>query len=122
MCAGESRAIVLDSNFFTGYRRTVIAPGELLVSILIPFTQEVCVCDTCVMCVMCAPHTQNEYILSYKQSRRREDDIAIVNAGLRVKLVKEESDWTVKDCCLSYGGMSYVTTVARKTQDYLIGK
>ncbi len=71
---------------------------------------------------MCIRGSQGEFVLSYKQSRRREDDIAIVNAGLKVVLAKKESDWTVQDCCLSYGGMSYVTTVAKKTQDYLIGK
>ncbi len=67
---------------------------------------------------------QYEFVLSYKQARRREDDIAIVNAGLRVVLAPPagDSDWTVQDCCLSYGGMSYITTVAKKTQAYLIGK
>ena len=76
-------------------------------------------------CCLCTPptHTQHEYVLSYKQARRREDDIAIVNAGFRVVLTPpEESDWTVQECCLSYGGMSYKTTVAKKTQEYLIGK
>ena len=65
---------------------------------------------------------------SYKQSRRREDDLAIVNAGLRVVMVpgeKEEGEgegWTVGDCGLAYGGMSYVTVMATKTQQALIGR
>ena len=68
-------------------------------------------------------HSQHEYVLSYKQARRREDDIAIVNAGFRVVLTPSgESDWTVQEGCLSYGGMSCVTTVAKKTQEYLIEK
>ena len=73
---------------------------------------------------------QNEYILSYKQSRRREDDLAIVNAGLRVvvKPVREDQDdrdegsWEIVDCCLSYGGMSFKTLLAPKTQQALIGR
>lgn len=73
---------------------------------------------------------QNEYILSYKQSRRREDDLAVVNAGLRVvvKPVREDQDdrdegsWEIVDCCLSYGGMSYKTLLATKTQQALIGR
>ena len=73
---------------------------------------------------------QNEYILSYKQSRRREDDLAIVNAGLRVvvKPVREgqddrdEGSWEIIDCCLSYGGMSFKTLLAPKTQQALIGR
>ncbi|XP_064390120.1 xanthine dehydrogenase/oxidase-like isoform X2 [Halichondria panicea] len=102
----SNRVIVMDPSFFTGYKKTAVKPGEILLSILIPFTKEY------------------EFVLSYKQARRREDDIAIVNAGLRVVLAPPagDSDWTVQDCCLSYGGMSYITTVAKKTQAYLIGK
>ncbi|XP_064383993.1 xanthine dehydrogenase/oxidase-like isoform X2 [Halichondria panicea] len=101
-----NRVIVIYPSFFTGYKKTAIKPGEILLSILIPYTKEY------------------EFVLSYKQARRREDDIAIVNAGLRVVLAPPagDSDWTVEDCCLSYGGMSYITTVAKKTQAYLIGK
>ena len=69
-------------------------------------------------------------MLSYKQSRRREDDLAIVNSGLMVKMVSpgegegegEGGGWKVGDCCLSYGGMSKMTLVAIKTQQALIGK
>ncbi|XP_064394958.1 xanthine dehydrogenase/oxidase-like isoform X3 [Halichondria panicea] len=33
--------IVMDPSFFTGYKKTSIKPGEILLSILIPFTKEV---------------------------------------------------------------------------------
>lgn len=65
---------------------------------------------------------QNEYIYSYKQARRREDDIAIVNAGMRVVLQPAEPHWIVQECCLSYGGMSYITVMAKKTQQALVGR
>ena len=84
-------------------------------------------------------------MLSYKQSRRREDDLAIVNAGLRVVLVpvgeeegevegrevgeggevgegEEEGKWRVGECSLVYGGMSFKTVMATQTQQALIGK
>ena len=80
-------------------------------------------------------------MLSYKQSRRREDDLAIVNAGLRVTMVppgeRREGegegergegregvgdDWKIGDCCLSYGGMSKTTVTATHTQQALIGR
>ena len=72
-------------------------------------------------------------MLSYKQSRRREDDLAIVNAGLRVVLVPvwegqeggeggEERKWRVGECSLVYGGMSFKTVMATETQQALIGK
>ena len=32
----------MDSDFFQDYKRTCLQPSELLVSILIPFTREVC--------------------------------------------------------------------------------
>ena len=64
--------------------------------------------------------------MSYKQSQRREDDLAIVNAGLRVAMVPAGEDdgrhWTVGDCTLVYGGMSSITVVASKTQQALIGR
>lgn len=70
----------------------------------------------------CFLFLQHEFIYSYKQSRRREDDIAIVNAGLRVLLQPGKPHWVVQDCSLAYGGMSFVTVMASKTQSALLGK
>ena len=39
--AGKTRKIRLDENFFTGYRRTVLEASEVLVDILVPFTEKV---------------------------------------------------------------------------------
>jgi xanthine dehydrogenase/oxidase len=46
-------------------RKTDMAPDELLLSVHIPFTR------------------QQEFAREFKQSPRRDDDIAIVNAGVR---------------------------------------
>ena len=59
---------------------------------------------------------------SYKQSLRRDDDIAIVNAGMRVVLKPEESKWKVKEINLVYGGVAALTKVATQTQAKLIGR
>ena len=39
-----------------------------------------------IIAVVTSFHSQHEYFFGYKQARRREDDIAIVNAGLKVHL------------------------------------
>jgi len=38
---GKTREVKLDENFFTGYRKTIVEPSEVVVNILIPFTEEV---------------------------------------------------------------------------------
>ena len=58
----------------------------------------------------------------YKQSLRRDDDIAIVNAGMRVVLHPEETKWKVKEINLVYGGVAPVTKVATHTQAAVIGR
>ena len=66
--AVEKSIIPFDSTFFTGYRRNVIISHQVLVSLKVPFTEK------------------DDYFTSFKQARRREDDIAIVNAAFFFKL------------------------------------
>ncbi|KAL5482077.1 hypothetical protein EMCRGX_G022358 [Ephydatia muelleri] len=101
---GHSRTVVVDDTFFTKYRQTIIQPNEVILSLVIPFTRE------------------GEYIFSYKQSRRRDDDITIVSCGLRVLLEQAGSDWKVVNCSLGYGGMSFRTVLAQKTQQMMVGR
>ena len=54
-----------------------------------------------------------------KNSGMMED---IVNAGMRVLLKPTVPHWTVQECSLVYGGMSYITVVAKETQSALLGK
>ena len=56
---------------------------------------------------------------AYKQARRREDDVAIVNACFSVTLGNGR---IVEHCRLVYGGMEKRTTVACKTQEVITGK
>ena len=64
--------------------------------------------------------SQNEFFLGYKQAKRREDDIAIVNAGMRVVLNEQHN--AIEELTLCFGGMSPHTVMATKTSKSLLGK
>ncbi|KAI9824558.1 MAG: hypothetical protein M1832_001647 [Thelocarpon impressellum] len=57
------------SDFFQGYRTTALAPDAIIASLRIPVAKE-----------------DGEYFRAYKQAKRKDDDIAIVNAAMRVAL------------------------------------
>ncbi|KAI0219543.1 Xanthine dehydrogenase/oxidase [Lamellibrachia satsuma] len=92
----------MDEEFFQGYRKTLLKSDEILLNILIPFTK------------------QNEYFEGYKQAHRRQDDMAIVNAGMRV-LLEDKGD-VIKELSLSYGGMDAHTVMVTNTAGNLVGK
>ncbi|TSO67446.1 Xanthine dehydrogenase/oxidase [Bagarius yarrelli] len=96
------RVLQMDDKFFTGYRKTVLKPEEILLSIEIPYTKK------------------GQYCSAFKQSLRKEDDIAIVTCGMNV-LFKEGSD-IVQDIRLSYGGMAPTTVLATTTCKQIIGR
>nr|XP_018916770.1 PREDICTED: xanthine dehydrogenase [Bemisia tabaci] len=95
------RHVTMDEKFFTGYRRNVIAPDEILKSIIIPYT------------------TQRHHFRAYKQARRRDDDISIVNAAFSLEL---DENNCIDGLRIVYGGVAPVTTIAKKTSQQLIGK
>ncbi|KAH0559833.1 hypothetical protein GP486_003651 [Trichoglossum hirsutum] len=90
------------SQFFKGYRKTALPPDAIIASIRIPISRE-----------------KGEFLRTYKQSKRKDDDIAIVNATLRVSL---SDDHTVENADLIYGGMAPTTVAAKITTAYLHGK
>ena len=90
------------SDFFTGYRRTALPADAVLASIRIPLTQE-----------------KTEFFRAYKQAKRKDDDIAIVTAALKLRL---SEDGLVKAANLVYGGMAPTTVAAKKANEYLVGK
>ncbi|BFZ59273.1 hypothetical protein YB2330_000279 [Saitoella coloradoensis] len=96
---GTSECYIRD--FFKGYRSTALEPEAVITKLVIPASKE------------------REWVQSYKQAKRKDDDIAIVNAGMRVRLgggnVVEEID-------LCYGGMAPTTVAAKKTMAFLKGK
>ncbi|XP_065173588.1 xanthine dehydrogenase-like [Atheta coriaria] len=95
-----NRTVLMDEHFYTGYRKNIVNPHEILESIEIPFTR------------------RNQYVYAHKQSRRRDDDIAIVNSALN--LVLSES-LQIEDINIAFGGMA-PTTIAVKKITQLIGQ
>ena len=91
------RTVLMDQNFYTGYRKNCLKVDEVLVSITLPFTR------------------QNEFFKAYKQARRRDDDIAIVNAAFKVLMVGSQ----VKGVTLCYGGLAPTTKMATGTMQVL---
>ncbi|CAO2650838.1 Nn.00g091350.m01.CDS01 [Neocucurbitaria sp. VM-36] len=90
------------STFFKGYRQTALPPDAIIAGLRIPVAKE-----------------KGEYIRAYKQSKRKDDDIAIVNAALRISLDEEH---TVESVDLVYGGLAPTTIPARKAMEFLKGK
>ncbi|KAF2368641.1 Xanthine dehydrogenase small subunit [Trinorchestia longiramus] len=97
---GGVRTRVMDGSFFTGYRKCDVTPSEVLVAVTVPFT------------------AQNEYFQGFKQARRRDDDIAIANAGLRVSL----EDDVVTSVTLAFGGVAPKTVLASVTMQLMKGR
>ncbi len=94
---GERRVPL--AEFFTGYRETVLQPGEILRSILVPR-------DLPGRCRF------------LKVSKRREMDISTVAAAFR--LVTDESG-TITEARLAYGGVAATPVRARRTEAALVG-
>lgn len=80
-CKGSVRT-VFAREFFKGYRKVDLRHGEILLSVFLPFTR------------------QGEYVKEFKQAQRRDDDIALVNAGMRVFLEEKDDSWSIVDASL----------------------
>ena len=94
------------SDFFISYRKVDLKPDEIITNIKVPHAGPVF-----------------EYIMPFKQARRREDDISIVTAGIRMKVSPSEdrSHFVISDASLAFGGMAPKTVMAEKTAKVLIG-
>lgn len=95
------KRVVPAREFFLGYRKVNMKPKEILTEIVIPKLRK------------------GEIVRSFKQARRREDDIAIVNAGIRMLLGNDDM---VKECSIAFGGVAPFTKIAQATEKFLIGK
>jgi xanthine dehydrogenase/oxidase len=114
------------SEFFLSYRRVDLKENEILLSIFIPTMRH-----------------ENDYLIPWKQARRREDDISIVTAGMRFSLIKTPqpgvtpshssgghsavspqniTEWMIEDCILGFGGMSIKAIIPLQTCSVLKGK
>jgi len=89
------------SQFFKGYRVTALPNDAVIAAIRVPAAQE-----------------KGEYIKAYKQAKRKDDDIAIVNSALRITL---DDDEIVESADLVYGGMAPITIRAKNASEFLVG-
>ncbi|KAK7402210.1 hypothetical protein VNO78_14292 [Psophocarpus tetragonolobus] len=101
---GNIRTVLAENFFLPGYRKVDLASGEILLSIFLPWNRTF------------------EFVKEFKQSHRRDDDIAIVNAGIRVHLQENSEKWVVDDASIFYGGVAPYSLAAAKTKEFLIGK
>ncbi|PYH34622.1 putative xanthine dehydrogenase HxA [Aspergillus neoniger CBS 115656] len=101
MSLGEVIEIPM-SQFFKGYRSTALPPNAIIACLRIPVASET-----------------GEYLRAYKQSKRKDDDIAIVNAALRVSLSPSHD---VQSVNLVFGGLAPMTVSARNAEAFLAGK
>jgi len=100
------RRHILVSDFFLSYRTVDMKPYEMIEAIEIP-----------------KPRKVFEYIVPFKQARRREDDISIVTSGMRIVVSPHDEDsFIIADVSLAFGGMAPKTVMAKKTASFLIGK
>ncbi len=104
MVSVDGVRLIPATSFFLGYRKVDMKSNEILESVFIPATN------------------LTEYVLPFKQARRREDDISIVTSGIRFLFEKAEENYIIKDCTLSFGGMAPTTVCAPKTKEALVGK
>ncbi|CAD6923331.1 unnamed protein product [Tilletia controversa] len=105
-------------EFFVGYRRTKLPPAGVITRLSVPIEgpplsggreEE-------------SGKTYKRFIRSYKQAKRRDDDIAIVTCCLYICLSQASgsSTWTIEDVRLGYGGLAPFTVLAKNTQAVLL--
>lgn len=96
--AGERRLPV--AELFLAYRKTALAPGELLARVVLP------------------PVAAGARLGAYKVSRRRELDISAVSAAMCVEV---DGSGVVTRARLGYGGVAATPSRARATEAALVG-
>ena len=98
---GGERKLAMN-EFFISYRKTALKPTEVIVNVSIPFSK---------------PH---QFMEAFKQAKRRDDDIAIVNAGMSVSFSQSKDGIVfIEDVCLCFGGVSVKPLVATGTCEAL---
>lgn len=89
------------NDFFLGYRKTALKADEIVVSIHIPGTK------------------QYEYVRAYKQAKRRDDDISIVNGCIKCEV--NPSTFEITSFSTGFGGMAATTIASNTTNTSMVG-
>ena len=87
-------------EFFTGYRRTVLAPDELIARIVVPLPKP------------------GEHLRLYKISKRKEMDISTFRAAIRVGV----AGGTIETAALALAGVSAKVIRLPVTEAYVVGR
>jgi xanthine dehydrogenase/oxidase len=99
-----SRRAIPVSEFFLSYRTVDIESTEILERIEVPVLGKVF-----------------DYVMPFKQARRREDDISIVTSGMHIRLAPNGDSFTIEHIALAFGGMAPKTVMAPETAKMMIG-
>ena len=94
----SGRRAVPIAGFFTGYRQTVLQPGELIAAIVVPLPLPRC-------------------LRFYKVAKRRLDDISTVAAAFAL----DEVDGRITHVRLAYGGVAATPVRVTTAEDVLLG-
>ncbi|KAL0214540.1 hypothetical protein P9112_006724 [Eukaryota sp. TZLM1-RC] len=90
------------TDWVIGYRQVDLNDDEILVGIEMPLG------------------VPNEFIKSFKVSKRKEDDIAVVNGCIRFKLTPSSNQsFLIEDSSIVFGGMAPTTKICNVTQELL---
>jgi xanthine dehydrogenase small subunit len=97
---GDEQRVVKLEDFFTGYRSTILQPGEFIERIDVPLPRD------------------GEPFRCYKISKRFDQDISAVCAAFRLRL----EDGVVRDIRIGFGGMAATPIRPHAVEDALIGR
>lgn len=100
---GSIRAVKA-ADFFVAYRKVAMEKFEILYSVFLPWTRKC------------------EYVKEFKQAHRRDDDIALVNAGMRVLFSEREGTQVVEESSIIFGGVGPTPVCAKQTEAFLQNK
>jgi xanthine dehydrogenase molybdopterin binding subunit/xanthine dehydrogenase small subunit len=92
------------AEFFTGYRKTVLADTEVLRAVRIPIVPR---------------QGLSRRARAFKVSKRRELDISIVAAAFRLDL---DDAGVIREARLAYGGVAATPVRAREAEAFLVGQ
>lgn len=98
-------------DFFLAYRKVDLKPDEILKQVELKAFNDSGISSTT---------TGKEYFHEYKQSHRREDDIAIVTCGARAFF--DTSTGECLDFSIGFGGLSFKTIFCSQTASGMVGK
>lgn len=88
------------NDFYLGYKKLDLAPGELLTRVTVPLPDE------------------NEILRLYKVSRRRDLDISSFTAAVRVRL----DGRMISQASIAYGAVGPTVIRVRRTEEFLCGR